>query len=214
MAVREREHTELPIPNGWFAVAWSKDLVAGDVQPIHYFGEDLVLFRTRSGQVRVLDAYCVHLGAHLGEGGRVMGDTIRCPFHGWQYDGSNGKCVEIPYCDRIPEGAKLRAWHVQEKNGLIFVWFHSEDEPPEWDFPEIDELGDPEWSVPRTFEFELPAHVQDTHENNNDPVHFHYVHGMVGVPESEITFSEDGRNYRIVSHQEQRQPPVPLLLQV
>ena len=66
---REREHTELPIPNGWFAVAFSRDLVAGDVQAIHYFGQDLVLFRGRDGAARVLDAYCPHVGAHLGEGG-------------------------------------------------------------------------------------------------------------------------------------------------
>ena len=90
MARREDHHDPLPIPNGWFAVAWSRELHAGDVRPIHYFGEDLVLFRTRSGQARVLDAFCPHLGAHLGYGGRVMGETVRCPFHGWQFDGTTG----------------------------------------------------------------------------------------------------------------------------
>ena len=73
MAKREIEHDVLPIPNGWFAVEWSRDLHEGDVKPIHYFGEDLVLFRTRSGEARILDAYCPHLGAHLGFGGRARG---------------------------------------------------------------------------------------------------------------------------------------------
>ena len=58
------------IPNGWYAVAWSKDLGVGDVQRIRYFDNEMVLFRTRSGKARVLDAYCPHLGAHLAEGGR------------------------------------------------------------------------------------------------------------------------------------------------
>ena len=71
MSSRAAEHTELPIPNGWFAVAWSRDLVPGDVQRLRYFDEELALFRTRSGEPKVLDAYCAHLGAHLGEGGRV-----------------------------------------------------------------------------------------------------------------------------------------------
>ena len=102
MARREDHHDPLPIPNGWFAVAWSRELHAGDVRPIHYFGQDMVLFRTRSGQARVLDAFCPHLGAHLGYGGRVMGETVRCPFHGWQYDGTTGDCVHIPYCEKIP----------------------------------------------------------------------------------------------------------------
>ena len=88
MSSRERHHTELPIPNGWFAVAFSRDLVPGEVKRIRYFDEELVLFRTRSGQARVLDAYCAHLGAHLAEGGRVVGENLACPFHAWQYDGN------------------------------------------------------------------------------------------------------------------------------
>jgi nitrite reductase/ring-hydroxylating ferredoxin subunit len=206
MARRETEHTPLPLPNGWFAVGWSHELREGAVRPIHYFGEDMVLFRTRSGHARVLDAFCPHLGAHLGHGGRVMGETVRCPFHGWQYDGTTGECVHIPYCERIPSLARVRAWDVQEKNGMIFAWYHVEGKPPEWDFPVLPEIGNPEWSEPRTFELEIPAHVQDTHENNNDPVHFQFVHGMVETPPSEIRFSEDGRHYQIVSHSERQTP--------
>jgi phenylpropionate dioxygenase-like ring-hydroxylating dioxygenase large terminal subunit len=137
MALRDREHDRLPLPNGWFAVDWSRELREGDVKPIHYFGEDLVLFRTRSGVARVLDAFCPHLGAHLGHGGRVMAETVRCPFHGWQYDGASGQCTHIPYCERIPPQARVRSWDVQEKNGLVFVWRHAEAKPPEWDFPAL-----------------------------------------------------------------------------
>ena len=84
----------LSIPNGWFAVAWSKDLAVGEVQRIRYFDTELVLFRTRTGQVNVLDAYCPHLGAHLAEGGRVVGEAIQCPFHHWQYRRQRvGACI-------------------------------------------------------------------------------------------------------------------------
>ncbi len=85
---------------------------------------------------------------------------------------------------------------------MVFVWRHAEGKPPEWDFPALPEIGHPEWSEPRTFEIELEAPVQDTHENNNDPVHFHYVHGMVEAPESEVEISADGRHYQITSRSE------------
>ena len=97
----EANHTDLPIPNGWFAVAFSRDIVRGEVKAIHYFDTDLVLFRTRDGHARVLDAYCPHIGAHLGEGGRVVDDAVRCPFHGWQYNGETGECTHIPYLSLI-----------------------------------------------------------------------------------------------------------------
>ena len=75
----------MPIPFGWFFVAYSDELAVGDVKPLHYFGRDLVLFRNESGQAGLLDAYCPHLGAHLGYGGEVQGDSIRCPFHAWAF---------------------------------------------------------------------------------------------------------------------------------
>ena len=134
-----------------------------------------------------------------------MGETLRCPFHAWQFDGTTGKCTHIPYCERVPAAAKLRSWEVQEKNGFVWVWYHSEGEAPTWDFP-----ADPvfqgeqaeEWSEPRAFEKVLEAHIQDTHENNNDPVHFLYVHRATEVPESEIHFTPGSTHYRITSRQE------------
>ena len=205
-------HLTLPIPNGWFAVEWSRDLIAGEVKRIRYFDRELVLFRTRSGVPRVLDAYCPHLGAHIGEGGRVIGETVRCPFHGWRFDG-DGSCVEIPYCKRIPTSARLQAWNVAERNRMIFVWHHAEGKPPSWDVPTMPELDDKEWSEPRFFDLRVAVHMQELAENNCDPVHFQIVHGSNEVPASEYTLAEDGRFFRIVSRGPQETPigTIPVL---
>jgi phenylpropionate dioxygenase-like ring-hydroxylating dioxygenase large terminal subunit len=205
MSVREREHTELPIPNGWFAVAWSAGLAPGDVQRIRCFEEELVLFRTRSGRPAVLDAYCAHLGAHLAEGGRVDGEGIRCPFHGWLWDAS-GACAGIPYCEQIPPRAKLRGWDVVERNGLVYVWRHAEGKPPEWEVPALPEIGHPDWTEPRHFELTVPVHMQEMHENNNDPVHFHFVHGNLAMPRSEIELREGGRVMHMTTRQRRDTP--------
>ncbi len=206
MAKRQVEHDQLPMPNGWFAVAFSRDVQMGDVVPVEYFGEELVLFRTRSGAAKVLDPFCPHLGAHLGHGGRVMGETIRCPFHAWQFDGTSGECTHIPYSERIPKKARVKSWPVQEKNGFIWIWYHTEDKPPEWDFPTLPEFENSEWSPPRQFDLILDAHVQDTHENNNDPVHFQYVHGMSDLPAGDIVYDDESTHYRITNTSEQDTP--------
>ncbi len=62
-------------PTGWFIVGFASDLAAGQVKRMHYFGQELVMFRTESGAVNVLDAYCLHLGANMGVGGTVEGNT-------------------------------------------------------------------------------------------------------------------------------------------
>lgn len=60
---------EQPIPYGWYALEHCNSLAVGDAKPVHYFGRELVLFRTLEGTATLLDAYCPHLGAHLGHGG-------------------------------------------------------------------------------------------------------------------------------------------------
>ncbi|OXH81003.1 Rieske (2Fe-2S) protein, partial [Burkholderia multivorans] len=73
----------MDIPFGWFCIGYSDEVAVGDVKPLRYFGKDLVMFRGESGEIGVLDAYCPHLGAHMGHGGTVEGDSLRCPFHHW-----------------------------------------------------------------------------------------------------------------------------------
>lgn len=58
------------------------------------------MFRGQDGEAYVVDAYCPHLGANLAVGGRVVGNCIECPFHGWQFRGNDGKCVKIPYAEK------------------------------------------------------------------------------------------------------------------
>lgn len=60
----------------------------------------MAVFRGHDGKAYVVDAYCPHLGANLAVGGRVFGNCIECPFHGWQFQGDNGVCVKIPYAEK------------------------------------------------------------------------------------------------------------------
>lgn len=73
-------------PVGWFAVASSDEVRPGTVIPVSAFGRELVVWRAGDGMARVADAYCPHLGAHLGHDARVEGANLVCPFHGWCYD--------------------------------------------------------------------------------------------------------------------------------
>ena len=55
-----------------------------------------MVFRSVDGKVSALHAYCKHMGAHLGIGGKVVNKScIQCPFHGWIYDGESGDLVDM-----------------------------------------------------------------------------------------------------------------------
>jgi len=176
-----------PIPYSWFQLAYSEEIAPGEVKPLRYFGHELVMMRTEDGRAQVFDAFCPHLGAHLGYGGKVVGETLRCPFHAWRYD-CEGACVEIPYAKRIPPAARVRTYPTQEINGMIMVWYHPLGEAPKWDLPEVPELESDEWMPAVRREWTVRSRNQELAENTVDQAHFRYVHGTNTVAETEIEY--------------------------
>ena len=132
----------MPIPFGWYVVDYAEDLNSGDVKSVRYFGQDQVLFRTTNGEVSMLDAYCPHLGAHLGHGGIINGECIECPFHAWRWK-ADGRIGEIPYAKNIPQKAKdtqIFKYPTVERNNLIYAWYHPHGDQPHYEvetYPEV-----------------------------------------------------------------------------
>ena len=139
----------LPIPFGWYAVAFSDELGTKEVKPLYFFARDLVLYRAESGRPVLLDAFCPHLGAHLGHGGEVHGESIACPFHGWQFDG-DGMCTSVPYAKNMP--AKIQdkpcidGYPIREINGTIFAWYHPRKSAPVFEVDEVPYLNNSDWN--------------------------------------------------------------------
>lgn len=181
---------ELPLlpsyPLGWYAVGFSHELLPGEVRPLTFMGQESVLYRTDGGQAVLVGAYCPHLGAHLGYGGSVEGESIRCPFHGFRFD-PKGECVSIPYGTRIPPKAKAQVRPVQEKHGIILAFYHPDTAVPDWDIPQLPAA---EWSPFLTKEWTMRGHPQETTENSVDVGHFTEIHGYDGVESlAELTTS-------------------------
>ena len=160
---------------GWFVISFSDELKPGDVKPLYYFAKHLVLFRTETGVPTVLDAHCPHMGAHLGHGGEVRGENIKCPFHAWEFGGA-GACVSIPYASKIPPKAKLACWPVTERNGMIFVWHDPDKDAPGYEIPVLPEYGDAGWTEWNYSALEIKTHPSAIVENVADTAHFIPVH--------------------------------------
>ena len=151
-----------PVPFGWFQVAWVDQVQPGEVVARYYFGRHLVLWRDDSGGFHLQDAFCPHLGAHLGHGGVVKGADLACPFHGWEFDG-DGRNTCIPYSERTNAKARLRTYPVVARNGLVMAWYHPDETvEPQWEIPELPEFnGDPDFSEPVTRHYTIHAAWQE-----------------------------------------------------
>ncbi|BDB41183.1 MULTISPECIES: Rieske 2Fe-2S domain-containing protein [Mycobacterium] len=174
-------------PTGWFQVAWSDEIGIGDVHTMKYFDQEMVAWRAESGQLTVMNAYCEHLGAHLGYGGKVVGDVLQCPFHGWQWS-QQGRNVCIPYQDRPNRGRRIRTYPVVERNESVYIWHDIECRPPFFDAPDVfasfaDGSGPADYyPQQRLFRQGLEMHPQYVLENGVDFAHFKYVHNTPIVP--------------------------------
>ncbi|XP_051794690.1 cholesterol 7-desaturase nvd [Acanthochromis polyacanthus] len=191
---RRRKVGDLPpvYPNGWYRVLDSHMLERGEVKNVYILGEQLAVFRGQDGKAYVLDAYCPHLGANLAVGGRVFGGCIECPFHGWQFQGSDGKCVKVPYSDKVPEVAKVRSWPSCEVNKQILIWFHCDGEEPQWNLPEQQEITRGEWVYRGRTEHFINSHIQEIPENAADVAHLAQLHtpGMISGADLRYTNSK------------------------
>jgi len=176
-------------PNSWFAVALSDELPPGKMLTRQFMGQDLIIFRTQSGAVSVLDPFCPHLGAHIGHGGTVEGEAVRCPFHGFCFD-AQGNCVATGYGTKPPPKAKMRTWLFQEKHGLILVYYHNRGNAPDWEVPELDTEG---WSPLRWKVLSLSTHPQEIYENSVDVGHFSIIHNYDAIEDAAETVT-DGPN--------------------
>lgn len=155
----------------WYALMPISHLDDGP-QPFTLLGENLVLWKKANGEPAALRDRCCHRTAKLSKG-FVEGDHIVCGYHGWTYDCS-GACVRIPQNPdaAIPAGAKVPAFHCQEKYG--YVWVALED--PLRPIPHFPEDGAPGYR--RIFQFyeEWKTSPVRVMENSFDNSHFSFVH--------------------------------------
>ncbi|MDT4935632.1 MAG: 3-ketosteroid 9alpha-monooxygenase subunit [Pseudonocardiales bacterium] len=162
---------------GWHCLGLADTFRDGKPHAINAFGTKLVVFAGAGGALKVLDAYCRHMGGDLTQGS-LKGDNVACPFHDWRWSGE-GRCVEIPYAKRVPLRARTRAWTALEKNGQLFVWNDPQGNPPppELEPPAIAGFGSDEWSdwVWNTIVIE-GSNCREIIDNMSDMAHFYYIH--------------------------------------
>ena len=153
----------------WQPVMRAKDLAPGKAKPLEILGEKFTVYRGEDGTPHVTAFRCAHRGTQLSLGW-VEGDTLRCRYHGWRYDGT-GQCVEMPnedrpFCDKV----SIPVYPTREYAGLIFAYLGEGAPPPFRRYPDIERPGviiaDPPEFLPCGFWNRL----------DNDHSHIPWVH--------------------------------------
>lgn len=162
------------IPNQWYAVLESHEVKRGKPVGVTRMGEKMVFWRDRGGKVVAQADLCPHRGVALSSG-KLKGDCIMCPFHGFEFD-SSGRCTVIPANGRntpVPKAFNVKTYPTYEAHDFIFLY---------WGQPKGD-IGKAPWfaDIDETFSYasgmdRWPTHYSRCIENQLDIPHVPFVH--------------------------------------
>lgn len=157
------------IPNGWYVVAATSELKDSPLA-LKCFGRGYVLWRDQSGRPTLMPDVCPHRSAKLSLG-KVRGDCIQCPFHGFEFD-AHGNCALVPEMGKPVISLEIPVGQVYEQNGFVWVWHGQKDpdKPPPW-FEELDDS-----LAMAQSSHDWPTHITRCVENQLDYAHLPYVH--------------------------------------
>jgi phenylpropionate dioxygenase-like ring-hydroxylating dioxygenase large terminal subunit len=161
------------LKNAWYVAAWDHELREGPL-PATILGENIVLFRRKDGQAAALANQCPHRRLPLSMG-RVQDGELECGYHGLTFNHA-GDCTRAPCADQLPERARVRAYPIEERYGLLWIWMGApEAADPASIFP-VEHWGDLAWGCNRGGSMEVGCNYLHITDNLLDPSHVAWVH--------------------------------------
>ena len=155
--------------SSWYAVALSR-AVSRTPHRVLIAGQAFVIFRSGGG-LRCLTDRCPHRFAPLSLG-RVVADTIECPYHGWRFDGT-GRCRAVPGLLEPVPNVIVPPHAVREANGLVYISPEAARGEP---YPGV--LSGP-GTVSSVVENRVRSSLIDVAENILDATHTHFTHSGI-----------------------------------
>ena len=161
--------------NQWYVGAWSEEVGAHPLGRV-ILGDDIVFYRTATGQAVALSGACPHRWAPLALG-RVADDALHCPYHGAAFDQA-GRCVLAPSQPRAPPDFRLRSYPVVERGSCIWIWPGDVDQAHGLGPPDEASLGlgAHGWRTDCSAPALVNARAQIILENLFDQSHIDFVH--------------------------------------
>ena len=192
------------IADQWYPLLQSSKLGRKPVG-VRRMGERLVLWRDGDGRPVCMRDRCPHRGVALSRG-RVRDGALECGYHGFRY-GRDGQYLRMP-CEgedaRIPAGLRAHTLPVEERYGLVWLFWGHADERPE--IPWFDFIGERRRGTAEAA-IEWPQNYVRTLESNFDLHHTPWLHGsIVPVGTRLDPFEVETSGTRISARGELRRP--------
>ena len=210
----------------WHPIAPVAELDERPTKTVRLLGEDLVLYKDRSGTYGLIGKLCPHRRVDLSYG-IPEENGLRCMYHGWMFD-ETGQCIGQPFEETVhpsrvsrpdaesgsseavvkqggfKEKVRVTAYPVEAKAGLLWTYLGPAPAPlvPDWEpFTHTDGYVDICVSI-------LPCNWFQAQENSIDPVHVEWLHAywaqqlsvdtIFGKPPTHLKIATDPFDYGMI----------------
>ena len=168
----------------WVPVFMSSELPSPDCPPqrLRILGENLIGFRTTSGDVGLVANACPHRGASM-VFGRNEEEGLRCVYHGWKFD-VTGACIDMPSEpaeSNFKNKVRTKAYPAHERQGVIWAYMGPREVPPELPMLEATMVDGQRPALCM-----MEANWLQTVEGDLDTVHLGFLHLGSVTPEASI----------------------------
>jgi phenylpropionate dioxygenase-like ring-hydroxylating dioxygenase large terminal subunit len=175
----------------WHPVLMSKELRRRPVG-VKVAGQPIAVFRTAGGGLGAMADACPHRRLKL-SAGEVVGDRLRCKYHGWTFDScGNGESPGTPKLT-----ACATSFDVQEAHGLVWVKARGSDAV-------LPDATMPGYLHICTLRHTIPAPLELAVDNFNEIEHSGTVHDTFGydldrMSEVKVRFEATDTTVRVVN---------------
>ncbi len=199
--------------NCWYVAAWGSE-----VGPTPFartlLDQPIVLYRKADGAIAALEDRCCHRNLPLSLG-KVIGDTIRCGYHGVTF-GPDGKVASVPGQTALPPGAQVKSYPVVEKWRWVWVWMGDPAKADPAMIPNWPQMNDPNGIV-APGNAGKPLYIKCNYQLNNDNVldltHVQFTHastlGGSAVGDFQAKTERGARKVRFIRYL-YNVPPTPM----
>ncbi|KGF69558.1 (2Fe-2S)-binding protein [Hoeflea sp. BAL378] len=161
------------VKNAWYVAALDHE-VDRKLTQVRILGENVLLYRRQDGVAVALEDACPHRKLPLSMG-RLLGDEVECGYHGLRFD-CEGTCTRVPGAERIPHVARVRAFPLVERYGMLWIWPGEAALADPARIFSIDQWDNPDWGKSRGDAMVVDCNYLYITDNLLDPSHVAWVH--------------------------------------
>jgi phenylpropionate dioxygenase-like ring-hydroxylating dioxygenase large terminal subunit len=157
--------------NYWWPVTHLEHMPKSNLRSMLVGSVELVIVKGQDGQFSVFEDACPHKRVRLSQMGKLEGNTLRCQYHGWEFDSAKGACTSMEGMPGEAHCFNLRTFPSRVYGNWVWAFLGEKEMADQVSLPEIPPVSQPNHYYRIPMEGPVRCHFSYITENATDLYH-------------------------------------------